>query len=252
MNCKLSISKRTNKAVAFHLAIFAACCLLVLICCPGVSVSAENEPLMDQIRQAALKDLKGSVSENIEITGVRIVKGMKLDGSNSEYKINSLTMDGYSGRNKVNYIVKLSDKNRDVMSLVVDISFDKLADVFITTRAMTKGAVLTTDDFFTARQKSSKLSAGTILERKDFEGKMLKTGIGQGVILRADHMTSDLSVKRGQKVEVKIEGGNLVIATKGVLRSDSVIGGAARVLCDVSKKEVNGILVNTNTVKVKI
>ena len=216
----------------------------------STAAAAENEPLMDQIRQAASKDLMNSISENIEIKGLRIVRGAELINSNFSYKIDTLIMDGYSGRNKVNYIVKLSDKN--TKNLVVEVSFDMLTDVFITARAMNKGTVLTTEDFFTAKHKGSKLSAGTIMKKKDFEGKMLKGGIGQGVVLRADHLTSDLTVKRGQKVEVKIEGGNLVIATKGVLKSDTVIGGVARVMCDVSRKEVNGILVNTNTVKVKI
>jgi len=216
----------------------------------STAAAAENEPLMDQIRQAASKDLMNSISENIEIKGLRIVRGAELINSNFSYKIDTLIMDGYSGRNKVNYIVKLSDKN--TKNLVVEVSFDMLTDVFITARAMNKGTVLTTEDFFTAKHKGSKLSAGTIMEKKDFDGKILKTGIGQGVVLRADHVTSELTVKRGQKVEVKIEGGNLVIATKGVLKSDTVIGGIARVMCDVSRKEVNGILVNTNTVKVKI
>jgi len=248
------INRKTSVLLSF---VFIFCCLLAFTCSPVVSVAAQNGPLMDQLRQAASKDLRGSISEDIEIKGLRIVKGAESISNSSEYKINSMVMDGYSGRNKVNYIVKLSDKKPadnkpDMKSLVIEASFDMLTEVFITTRAMNKGTVLTTEDFFTAKHKGSKLSAGTIMKKKDFEGKMLKGGIGQGVVLRADHLTSDLTVKRGQKVEVKIEGGNLVIATKGVLKSDTVIGGVARVMCDVSRKEVNGILVNTNTVKVKI
>lgn len=258
MNYEFITGKGINrKTSVFRSAIFFACCLLAFTCNPGASVAAENGPLMDQLRQAASRDLMNSISESIEIRGLRIVKGAESLSSSSEYKLNGLVMDGYSGRNKVNYIAKLSDmksadKKPEMKSVVVEVSFDMLTEVFITTRAMNKGTILTAEDFFTAKHKGSKLLAGTIMEKKDFEGKMLKNGIGQGVVLRADHLTSDLTVKRGQKVEVKIEGGNLVIATKGVLRSDTVIGGVARVMCDVSRKEVNGILVNTNTVKVKI
>jgi flagella basal body P-ring formation protein FlgA len=51
---------------------------------------------------------------------------------------------------------------------------------------------------------------------------------------------------------VLVEGENVMVSTKGVLRSDAVIGGVARVMCTASKKEINGMLVSSDTVKVKI
>ena len=49
-----------------------------------------------------------------------------------------------------------------------------------------------------------------------------------------------------------VEGENVLISTKGVLRNDAVRGGVAQVACTAQKKDISGILVSADTVKVKI
>ena len=63
---------------------------------------------------------------------------------------------------------------------------------------------------------------------------------------------SSSTVKRGQKVNVIVSGENIVISAKGTLRSDTMIGETANVLCDLTRKEVSGVLVSPSLVKVKI
>lgn len=237
-----------RKKIIFYLLVFSACCLLLT----GISESAEKENLMSDINRMILKELKNSVSEDVEITGLRVVEGMDaLDGLEG-YKVSTVVMNGYAGRNKINFTVGLRDKRMGRKNIIVEASYDVLVDVFITSRPLTKGTALTPEDFYAVRQKSSKLPAGAALNRNDIEKKVLRANIGQGVIIRVDHLTTQLSIKRGQKVDVVVEGSNMIITTQGVLRSDAVIGGTARVLCDVSKKEVSGVLTSSNTVRVKI
>ncbi len=241
-----SQKKRSNKILL--------CLLLFTVYCSLFTVSSEavlSGHLMDKVRQAVLKDLMNSFSENVELTGIRIMKGMDIIGSEGDYMVKGVAMNGYTGKNKIVYLVALADK-KAVHDVVVEASYDMIVDVFITSRPLAGGTVLTGKDFYTVKQKSSRLPAGAVLDKKDIEGKLLKANVGQGVILRSDYLTGQLSIKRGQKVNIVVEGSNVSIAAQGMLRNDAVIGGAARVFCDVSKKEVNGILVSPNTVRVKI
>lgn len=238
-----------RKKIMYYLLVFLGAYCLVIT---GISESAGKENLISDINRMILKELKNSVSEDVEITGLRVLEGRDVLESLEGYKINTVAMTGYAGRNKVNFMVDLRDKRMNRKNIIVEASYDVLVDVFITSRPLTKGTVLTADDFYAVKQKSSKLPATAVLDRNDIEKKILKSNIGQGVIIRADHLTNELSIKRGQKVNVVVEGSNVVISTQGVLRNDTVVGGMAKVLCDVSKKEVIGVLISPNTVRVKI
>ncbi len=233
-----------------------ACYLLLVICCclflPFVSYSGNNEGLMESIRRAVLKELTNSVSDQVELNEIRIVKGADIMKYGGDYAIKGLNMSGYNGRNKALFAVSLTDKNAATREVIVETSYDVMTNAFVASRPLSVGTVLTEGDFYEITQKSAKLPPGAITERKDIEGKILKTNIGQGILFKSGYLSTTATIKRGQKVNLVIEGGNVVISTRGQLRSDAVVGGAARVLCDMSKKEVSGILVAPNTVKVKI
>jgi flagella basal body P-ring formation protein FlgA len=218
----------------------------------ATSAIAGQQDLMENIKRAIVKELRNTISDDIEIAGLRVVEGMDALENLEGYKVNTVAMNGYAGRNKVNFMVDLRDKKMGRKNIIVEASYDVLVDVFITSRPLTKGTVLTSDNFYAVKQKSSKIPAGAVMSKDDMEGKVTKTNIGQGVVLRADYLTTQLNIKRGQRVDVVIEGDNVVITTQGVLRSDTVVGGVARVLCDVYKKEVSGVLTSQNTVRVKI
>jgi len=122
----------------------------------------------------------------------------------------------------------------------------------VTARPLMKGDVLTQDDYYAVRQKLSKLPLGAITDKNEVEGKILKVSLTDGVILRSNVVASSLTVKRGKKVNVLVEGENIVISAKGTLRSDTEVGETTNILCDLTKKEISGVLVSPTLVKVKI
>jgi flagella basal body P-ring formation protein FlgA len=207
---------------------------------------------MDDVKQAVLKQLTNTVSENIELNGIRIVKGADIVRNNANYAVKSLNMSGYNGRNKAIFSVTLYDEKMATRDITVEAAYDIMLDVLVTSKALAIGSALSEDDFYVVKQKSSKLPPGAVSQKRDIEGKVLKTNIGQGVIIRTDYLTAQANIKRGQKVNVVVEGDNVVISTHGLLRSDAIVGGTAKVLCESSKKEVIGVLISPNTVKVKI
>jgi flagella basal body P-ring formation protein FlgA len=234
-------------ASAFYCLLLTAYCLLFA----GIASAAKGD-FMDTVKQAVLKELKSSISEDVELYGLRIIKGMDAVDKLNYYTVSEVVMTGYNGRNRVNFMVYLMDKKKEKERIIVEASYDVLMDVFITARPLAKGETLTDEDFYVVKQKSSRLPAGAILNKDDIKGKILKTNIGHGIVIRSDYLTNQLSIKRGQKINVVLEGNNVAITTQGVLRNDASVGGVAKVLCDATKKEVSGILISADTVRVKI
>jgi flagella basal body P-ring formation protein FlgA len=229
--------------------------LIVLLLGLFMSVSAQagNNALLDKIQAAVKGHLASTVSEKVELEELRIVRGAEyFGGSNGEMAIQNLYMDGYSGRNKVVYAVYLKDSSSKTVNVVVEVSYDVFADVYVTARSLSRGEVLSQDDYYAVRQKLSKLPAGAVTDKNQIEGKILKASVTDGVIIRSNYLLSSATVKRGQKVNVIVSGENVVISAKGTLKGDTLVGEAANVLCDLTKKEVSGILVSPTLLKVKI
>ena len=241
--------KSSDPLLVTAVLLFVTCyCLLSA----GISESADQGNLMDDVKKAIAAELANTVSENVELGSVRIIKGADVVKEGARYVVKDVSMSGYNGRNKAVFTAALSDEKSVQRDITVEASYDVMVDVLVAARALAAGSALSDGDYYVIRQRSSKTPQGALSQRKDTEGKVLRTGIGQGVILRADYLTAQANIKRGQKVNVVVEGGSVVISTHGQLRNDAIVGGSAKVLCENSKKEVIGILVSPNTVKVGI
>ncbi|TAN44297.1 MAG: flagellar basal body P-ring formation protein FlgA [Nitrospirae bacterium] len=216
----------------------------------GFCETGEDVKLFSEVRTMIQNDLSRSLSPDVEVNGIRVVRG--ADSVKSNMTLVSARMSGYSGRNKVNYDVKVKDGAGIGYGIIVEASYDLMVDVFVSARALTKGSYLTPDGIFSLKQRLSKVPYGAALQRSDIEGKILKVNVGQGVVLKTDHVTSLLTIKKGQRVDVVVEGNNITLTTKGVLRKDAAIGGNAVIYCESHKKEINGMLVDAGTVRVKI
>jgi flagella basal body P-ring formation protein FlgA len=226
---------------------------LILGLCICKGAWAGTDVLFDRVQTAVKENLVSTVSDKVELEELRIVKGAEyFGGPNGDMTIQNLYMDGYSGRNKVVYAVYLKDRTSKIVNVVVEASYDVFADVYVTARSLSRGEVLSQDDYYTVRQKLSKLPAGAITDKHQIEGKILKASVTDGVIIRSNYLLSSATVKRGQKVNVIVSGENVVISAKGTLRSDTIVGEVANVMCDLTKKEVSGILVSPTLMKVQI
>jgi flagella basal body P-ring formation protein FlgA len=226
--------------------------LTILFMGIAVTVAFEGDLLSGKMNEAVLKALKKEVPGDVRLYCLRVVTGAHLLKEGESFEVVRIGLGRYSGKNRINYSVTFRLQNGEERDVLLEASYDVLVDVYITSRSLLRGTVLSRDDFNIFKQRVSRLPAGAILKAEDLEGKILKTNLSSGIILRTNYVTSDLPVKRGQTVEVHVEGDNVLLTIKGVLRNNAVIGGVARVLCDVSKKEISGILISPDTVEVKI
>ena len=217
------------------------------------SAAIAGNSALDMIQNAVRADLIKTVSEKTELEELKIIKGAEYLGPNSDnLVIQNLYMDGYSGRNRVIYAVYLKDRNARTLGVVVEASYDILQDVYVTARPIAKGEIIGVGDYYAVRQKLSRLPQGAITSRKEIDGKALKTSVTDGIILRSSHLLSALTVKKGKRIDLIVEGSSVFISAKGTLRSDANVGDSANVICDLTKKEVTGILVSPTLMRVKI
>ena len=224
---------------------------MVIFICTGAW--AGSDALFDKVQRAVKENLAATISDKAELEELRIVRGAEyFGGAHGEMTVQNLYMDGYSGRNKAIYAVYLKDSSSNTVNVVVEASYDVFSDVYVTSRAMSRGEVLSKDDYYTVRQKLSKLPTGAITDKSQIEGKVLKSSVTDGVIIRSNYLLASASIKRGQKVNIIVAGDNVEITASGTLKSDTMVGESVNVLCDLTKKEVSGILVSPNLVKVKI
>jgi len=226
-----------------------ACCGSILLSIPA---SAEVRNIMDEIKAEVLKELRASIPGDVRLYDLAPAGAGGLIKDNEKYKVRAVRMGRYIGRNRVNFSVSLQSGDRREQEITVTAVYDVLVDVFVTSRALRGDTLLSPDDFNVLKQRLSRLPAGAILKGDELEGKALKTNLSGGVILRSEHLASNSSAKRGRRVNVVVEGDNVFLTLKGVLKNNTAIGGTARVLCDMSKKEVSGILTDPDTVRVGI
>src|SRR5271157_5156410 len=97
-----------------HSLLLIAYCLLFVFVSPAVIFAAERPQVMDTIRHAVLAELVRSVSSNVALDGIRILKGFDTLDEDKSYTVGSMVMDGYNGRNKIVYLVYLYDDKQIV------------------------------------------------------------------------------------------------------------------------------------------
>jgi flagella basal body P-ring formation protein FlgA len=229
----------------------SALCAMFLVL--ATEARAANPTNMDKIEIAVREDLAKTVSDKAVFEELKVVKGAELLGQGApDLTVKKLEQDGYAGRNKILYSVYLRDPKKRTVNVVVEASYDMLAEVFVTARPLVKGDVISRGDYYPVRQKLSKLPTGAVFDRKDIEGKTVRSNIMDGVVLRTLYLQTATTARRGKKVNLVIEGNAVVVSAKGTLRNDARVGESASVLCDLTRKEVHGVLITPTLVKVKI
>jgi len=235
---------------SFIILIGGALISAILVCMMAVTADAAP-PLADAIRDRLSLELKKSIPGDVELLEVHFQNAMELPPALEGSVITDAVQSGYSGKNRITYLVTLKNPAGRSFSLLAEVSYDVLVDIFVTSRSLLKGDQINADDYYRVRQRSSRLAPGTIVSPEELNGKVVKISLAEGLVLRRDHMLGAGQVKRGQKVRVEIESGSIIVSAHGVLRHGGSVGSSVRVYCETSKRELQGILIAPDTVRVK-
>lgn len=131
-------------------------------------------------------------------------------------------------------------------------NYEILTTVYVTQRALKRGESVTEEDIVEIKQPLSRIPAGAITERSLIIGKVVKRSLARGLIIKEDYLYPNTPVKKGSKVNVIVNAGKVIIMTEGVLKSDAVVGGNARIICIQTGKEIVGKLIDKDKVRVSL
>lgn len=240
-----------NKAVNRY-ALYLLCVLAfssLILCGRAVAAESDIDPALGSM---LAKEISKTIGDNPEIVSIRIVKGYDFNNSTGKVEFKSVAPMVFAGKNRFTTTVGLKERNGAPAESVIEVVYDVLVNVYVASKYIQRGSTITDDDFYTVKQKRSRLSRSVVLDKSEVSGKIARTSINEGSVILNDYLTSQLAFKRGHKVSVIVEGPNISLASSGVLKANTVLGGAATVQCESSKKEVTGILISPTTVRIKI
>ncbi len=131
-------------------------------------------------------------------------------------------------------------------------NYEIMATIYISQRILKRGDSITEADIIEIKKPLSKIPSGAIMDRDEIIGRIVKRTLAQGLIIKNDHLYSGIPVKRGSKVFVMINAGQVSIMTEGVLKSDATVGDLAKVQCLQTGKEIVGKLIEKDKVRVSL
>lgn len=131
-------------------------------------------------------------------------------------------------------------------------NYDILTVIYVAQKPLRRGDTINEDDIIGIKQPVSRIPFGAITNKELIIGKVLKRTLAQGLIIKEEHLYPGIPVKRGSKVNVIINKGQVTIMTEGVLKSDAIVGSNARVRCLQTGKEIVGKLVDKDKVRVSL
>lgn len=224
-----------------------ACCLVFVFC---LAPFCHAETISEQLQAAVRKDLKAAMPGDVELQDVRFLQGVDA-AQIADFRIVNVVQSGYAAKNRINYLVSVKDRNGQLFSLPAEAVYDVFVDILVTSRSLQKGAIIAPDDYYRVRQRMSRLPVGALVRSDDADGKSVRINLAEGVVLKQSHLLASDYVRRGQKVRIEIESGSVVVTAPGVLRNGGAVGSVVRVFCETSKRELQGMLVASDLVRVK-
>ncbi len=226
--------------------------LLVFVVAVSLLFPAVSRGMVDsRLKAEILKSLKEVVPLKVVIDDVKVVGGDPAYSASIE-KVISVEPVRFVPPSRAVYSAVVEDEAGKRRTLVCDVKYDTLVKVFVSSRPLSRGTMITKKDFYALPQRASRVPVGSVTDPSELLGKRLKTSIGKGVVFRTRYLEDGVTVKRGQKVKIEIRGGSVVITAPGKLSERGKIGEVVRVFCEFSRKELSGILVSPRKVLVTL
>ena len=119
-------------------------------------------------------------------------------------------------------------------------------------RSFGKGHVLDEDDLYIEKMEIDKMPRSAVENPEKIIGKSLKRSIAANIPVVENMVQKYQVVKKGQRVELMIGNEGFSISASGKTKEKGYVGKPIRAINLSSKKVVIGVLIDENTVKVKL
>jgi flagella basal body P-ring formation protein FlgA len=179
--------------------------------------------------------------EKIEVSNVRFTGNMH-DQSPEQITVEK----GPLGKGIFSFMLENSQK------VIVKADVRALGLVVKSMRPLRKGYVLQDDDLYLSEMYVSKMPKSAVKDPEDIIGKPLKRTILADMVIVEEMVEKTQIVKKGRRVVLLISGQGFNISAIGETKEKGYVGTQVRAVNLSSKKEVRGVLIDENTVKVEL
>ncbi|UCH44599.1 MAG: flagellar basal body P-ring formation protein FlgA [Nitrospiraceae bacterium] len=192
------------------------------------------------------KVLKDYILENYPWEEIE-VKYTRVIGEMPDEKPSRITVEKGPIGNSLFYLW-FGDKKK----IAVQASVDAYEMVMKSKRPFRKGYVIKSDDIYAAKMSIKKIPQGAVSDSQGITGKALKRSIAANMPVVQKMMEISKVVKRGQHVVLLVEQNGLNITAAGKTKEKGYVGMPVKAINIDSNKEVVGILIDENTIRVRI
>jgi len=119
-------------------------------------------------------------------------------------------------------------------------------------RPFRKDHIIQEDDIYLERIDVRTMPGGAIENPLVVLGKPLKRSITANVIITEDMIQKSRVVKRGRPVTLIVRYKGMTVTAQGKLKEKAYVGSVVRAINLSSRREVTGVLIDENTIEVKL
>ena len=232
-------------------------CILYIVSCIFVSPSLALDD-----SQLQLEDVIKSyiLSKHPEWTGLAINITFKSADKTFAYlqglegNVNIEILEGYKDFKPVGSVifpVKISGKNKS-KKIFLRTKVEIIKEVVVARHYIARKAIITKDDVKLGKRDIAMLPPNSIDDVKYIIGSETKTSISTKSVIFPWMYKAEPQLHRGDKVVIRVIAPNLLVKTDGIALGDGYVGRKLKVKRKGTKVAVEGILVSSNVVEVRL
>lgn len=213
-----------------------------------ITISRSSQTVSEDALKVFLLDQLSNVLTPDDVLGRFSVRGLgdfptgNLSLSLAEYKLDK--------RNRLSATIAVDVDGEAVATLKIFARIDRFRPVICSSRALSRGVILTEADIVRKRINLTRAPNHTTTSIADVVGKELTRSVRTGDCILTDMLSNPTVINRGDRVNIILETGLLKVAAMGVAKDDGGVNDRIRVENTQSNRSVTGRVVDASTVMV--
>lgn len=154
------------------------------------------------------------------------------------YRLLNQPHNRHLGRKNITVVIQVNET--DVGQVKMRGSLQLYGDVLLLVRRVARHTLLASDDIKTVRQNISQLAPDIIRSPAAAIGKRVRVSSRAGTILHAHLLEKPPMVKRGDRVTIVAQSGQLRVTAPGEVRNSGALGDMVLIKNMMSRREIYG------------
>lgn len=226
------------------------CLMMIVLLLPVFCIGAETSKLIEELVIAYFTDIFNLPKSDIRLKYIHLPKEALPEGDNYRYLVETKQTSPRLGYQTV--WLSVYDNKSLLKQLPVTVDLSILIDVVVATEKLKRGEKIEQNKISTKRIAVSRDYRNMIRCPDSAVGLITKQVVKEGEPLKQSILREPPDVFKGDKVNVKLVSGDLVVTARGEVKEDGLIGEKVKVFCETTRKLVYGIVQSPELVIIQI